>query len=71
MNDDFLHLYSPSASRRLDTNVAIVSAGQVVRAGTIAELIRREQRRLEDVFIDAVGAQAAGPGSLDWLGARA
>ncbi|MEM7288621.1 MAG: ABC transporter ATP-binding protein [Actinomycetota bacterium] len=56
---------------RLCDQVAIVSAGRVVRAGTIAELIRREERRLEDVFIDAVGAQAAGPGALDWLGSRA
>jgi ABC-2 type transport system ATP-binding protein len=55
---------------RLCDEVAIVSEGRVVRSGTIAELVRRDQRRLEDIFIDAVGAQAAGAdGSLDWLGA--
>jgi ABC-2 type transport system ATP-binding protein len=57
---------------RLCDEVAIVSEGRVVRAGTIAELVRREQRRLEDVFIDAVGA-GTGTGdsadALQWLGA--
>jgi len=55
---------------RLCDEVAIVSAGKVVRSGTIAELVRRDQRRLEDIFIDAVGAQSArAEDALDWLGA--
>ena len=57
---------------RLCDEVAIVSGGRVVRSGTIAELVRREQRRLEDVFIESVGALAsADRDALAWLGSRA
>ena len=50
---------------RLCDHVAIVAAGRVVAAGTLEQV--SGGRRLEDVFIEAVGGQAAGPGTLDWL----
>ena len=54
--------------QRLCDDVAIVAAGRVVRAGTVDELLSAEQRRLEDVFIEAVGAMADRAGEqLDWL----
>lgn len=57
---------------RLCDEVAIVSSGKVVRSGVIAELVRRDQRRLEDVFIEAVGAGSTeGLASLEWFGANA
>jgi ABC-2 type transport system ATP-binding protein len=49
---------------RLCDHVAIINAGTVVRAGTLAEV--RNGRRLEDVFIDEVGAPTTGQ-HLDWL----
>jgi ABC-2 type transport system ATP-binding protein len=51
---------------RLCDHVAIVHAGQVVRSGPIEAV--RDGRRLEDVFLEAVGAPAEGRGQLDWLG---
>jgi ABC-2 type transport system ATP-binding protein len=54
---------------RLCDHVAIVSAGSVVRAGAVDELTAGSTKRLEDIFIDAVGATAARAGeSLEWLG---
>ncbi len=53
---------------RLCDSVAIVHAGRVVASGTTAELVAGG-RRLEDVFVEAVGARIDGPG-LDWLDAH-
>jgi len=54
---------------RLCDHVAIVSEGQVVQAGSVEELTRGATIRLEDIFINAVGASAAQARSaLDWLG---
>ena len=50
---------------RLCDHVAIVAEGRVVRAGTIDEVC--QGRRLEDAFVDAVGAEARPAGRLDWL----
>ncbi len=50
---------------RLCDHVAVVHAGNVVAEGPTAELC--DQRRLEDVFAAAVGAEAAAV-DLDWLG---
>ncbi len=50
---------------RLCDRVAIVHAGRVVAAGETSTLVAGD-RRLEDVFIDAVGGQVDGP-ALDWL----
>lgn len=53
---------------RLCDHVAIVSRGQVVRAGQVQELTRASTVRLEDIFIEAVGAEAAeATDTLDWL----
>lgn len=53
---------------RLCDHVAIVNAGQVVRSGPVASLLA--SARLEDVFIEAVGATTrAGTGALDFLAA--
>jgi len=46
--------------------VAIVTAGQVVAAGTLNEV--RQGRPLEEVFVRLVGAVDAPTGSLQWLG---
>ena len=57
---------------RLCDHIAIVAAGSVVRSGSIADIRGREQQRLEDIFIEAVGAMAAsGSSDLAWLGAGA
>jgi len=54
---------------RLCDRVAIVSDGRVVCAGPVDELTTDSATRLEDVFIEAVGAGAAGASdALDWLG---
>lgn len=54
---------------RLCDHVAIVSDGRVVRAGTVEELTSGTITRLEDVFVDAVGAVATDAGEkLAWLG---
>ena len=52
---------------RLCDEVAIVVGGRVVAAGEVDDL--RGGRRLEDVFVDLVGATGWGQGALDWLGA--
>ncbi|KAG1648316.1 ABC transporter ATP-binding protein NatA [Nymphon striatum] len=53
---------------RLCDHVAIVSAGKVERNGPIETLTDGGTTRLEDVFIDAVGASAEEAGdSLSWL----
>lgn len=49
---------------RLCDVIAVVHAGRVVATGTKDELCRG--RRLEDVFVDAVGAPPP-PADLDWL----
>lgn len=54
---------------RLCDHVAIVSAGRVVRSGPIADLTAASTVRLEDIFIEAVGAiGGASRTSLEWLG---
>ncbi len=54
---------------RLCDEVAIVSSGTVVRSGSVADLTDSGSRRLEDIFVEAVGASAEDAGSeLDWLG---
>lgn len=52
---------------RLCDHVAIVNAGRVVAAGPVE--VVRGGRRLEDVFIDAVGGRISQHGDLGWLGA--
>jgi ABC-2 type transport system ATP-binding protein len=54
---------------RICDRVAIVHRGQVIAEGTVDEL--RGGRRLEDVFVDLVGAHDAGADSLSWLGQAA
>ncbi|MEZ5225382.1 MAG: ABC transporter ATP-binding protein [Acidimicrobiales bacterium] len=54
---------------RLCDSVAIVHAGRVVATGPTERLVAGG-RRLEDVFVEAVGARLDGPG-LDWLDAHA
>lgn len=57
---------------RLCDEVAIVAAGRVVKAGNMAELREREQKRLEDVFIESVGSMLNTTGkSLSWLASDA
>ncbi|MFN8050445.1 MAG: ABC transporter ATP-binding protein [Acidimicrobiales bacterium] len=51
---------------RLCDHVAIVAAGRIVVRGSVDEV--RGGRRLEDVFIDAVGGSHVGSSSLTWLG---
>ena len=51
---------------RLCDHVAIVNAGMIVAAGTVDQVCGG--RRLEDVFIDAVGGRTAQGGDLGWLG---
>lgn len=54
---------------RLCDHVAIVSAGRVVRSGPIGILTSSSTVRLEDIFIEAVGALGdRSRESLDWLG---
>ncbi len=50
---------------RICDRVAIVNHGRVIAEGAIDEL--RAGRRLEDVFVELVGARDAGPGALAWL----
>lgn len=50
---------------RLCTDLAIVDRGRVVVAGTIEQV--RSGRRLEDVFIDAVGGRTEVGDQLTWL----
>lgn len=50
---------------RLCDHVAIIHAGRVVATGTTESLVA-DGRRLEDVFVEAVGGHADGP-NLGWL----
>jgi ABC-2 type transport system ATP-binding protein len=50
---------------RLCDHVGVLHAGRIVATGPTAELCAG--RRLEDVFVEAVGARTDGP-ALDWLG---
>jgi ABC-2 type transport system ATP-binding protein len=51
---------------RLCDRVAVVNHGRVVAEGTTDEL--RGGRRLEDVFVELVGADETDTGALGWLG---
>jgi ABC-2 type transport system ATP-binding protein len=51
---------------RLCDFVGVIHQGRVVAAGATDQL--RRGRRLEDAFIDVVGASDHVPGELDWLG---
>lgn len=53
---------------RLCDHVAIINAGLVVAHGSVDAV--RDGRRLEDVFIDAVGGANAGSGTIGWLAQR-
>ncbi len=55
---------------RLCDHVAIVSEGRVARSGPMEEILVRRTHRLEDVFIEAVGATTMVQGALSWLGDR-
>jgi ABC-2 type transport system ATP-binding protein len=55
---------------RLCDHVAIVSEGRVARSGPMEEILVRRAHRLEDVFIEAVGATTMVQGALSWLGDR-
>jgi ABC-2 type transport system ATP-binding protein len=52
---------------RLCDRVAVVHHGRVIAEGVTDEL--RGGRRLEDVFVELVGATETDLGALDWLGA--
>jgi ABC-2 type transport system ATP-binding protein len=54
---------------RLCDRVAVVHQGRLVAEGATDEL--RGGRRLEDVFVELVGAGETDVSQLDWLGARA
>jgi ABC-2 type transport system ATP-binding protein len=54
---------------RLCDRVAVVVEGRIVAEGPIEEL--RGGRRLEEVFVDLVGARDVGAGALGWLAAPA
>lgn len=51
---------------RLCDTVGVIHQGRVVASGATDQL--RQGRRLEDAFIDVVGASEHVPGELDWLG---
>ena len=51
---------------RLCDHVGVIDHGKVVASGPTDQL--RGGRRLEDVFIDVVGAADADPDDLAWLG---
>jgi ABC-2 type transport system ATP-binding protein len=53
---------------RLCDRVAVVHQGRLVAEGATDDL--RAGRRLEDVFVELVGATEADVSQLDWLGAR-
>lgn len=56
---------------RLCDHVAIVSEGNIVRAGPIDDLTENRTRRLEDIFIGSVGALThEASESLTWLGVQ-
>lgn len=52
--------------QRLCSHVAIVNAGRVVAEGPIEQVCAG--RRLDDVFVEAVGGARVGAATLDWLG---
>ncbi len=52
---------------RLCDRVAVIHQGRVMAEGATAELC--DGRRLEDVFVELVGAHDARAGALGWLGA--
>jgi ABC-2 type transport system ATP-binding protein len=51
---------------RVCDEVGVIHHGRLVASGPIDEL--RAGRRLEDAFIDVVGAEDVDGGTLDWLG---
>jgi len=51
---------------RVCDHVGVIDRGRIVASGAIDEL--RGGRRLEDAFIDVVGATDMDDGALDWLG---
>jgi ABC-2 type transport system ATP-binding protein len=51
---------------RLCDHVAVIDRGRVVASGATVQL--RNGRRLEDAFIDVVGASESNPDALAWLG---
>ena len=51
---------------RLCDHVGVIHRGRVVASGPTDEL--RRGRRLEDAFIDVVGASVSDPSALAWLG---
>lgn len=51
---------------RLCDRVAVVHQGRIIAEGATDDL--RGGRRLEDVFVELVGAAGAAAGALDWLG---
>jgi len=56
---------------RLCDHVATVSDGRVARSGPMAEVLGARTNRLEDVFIEVVGADDLSEwGALAWLGER-
>ncbi len=50
---------------RVCDHVGVINRGQLVASGPIDEL--RDGRRLEDAFIDVVGATDIDDSALDWL----
>ena len=52
---------------RLCDRVGVMHQGRLIAEGSLDEL--RGGRRLEDVFVDLVGAHVADDGALAWLGA--
>lgn len=51
---------------RVCDHVGVIDRGRIVASGPIDEL--RDGRRLEDAFIDVIGAHEIDGRSLDWLG---
>lgn len=51
---------------RLCDHIGVIHQGKVVATGATEQL--RQGRRLEDVFIDVVGATDSDTAALDWLG---
>jgi ABC-2 type transport system ATP-binding protein len=51
---------------RVCDEIGVIHHGRLVASGPIDEL--RAGRRLEDAFIEVVGAQDVGDSTLGWLG---